>query len=78
MGETNATSPYCVTGTLLSANTTQVSQIIDVNRGLLRLTPPDQPVFIRNATYEGWLRNPQSLTTIDQLFDPLTEAWVNV
>ena len=76
--EYDLSTGHLVSGTLVSANTTQVSQIIDVNRGLLRLTPTDQPVFIRNATYEGWLHNPQSLTTIDQLFDPLTETWVNV
>jgi hypothetical protein len=76
--EFNLTSGEMVTGEIVSANTTSVRGLTDVNSGLLYLTPTDQPIFIRNATFEGWLRDPQNLTTTDQLLDPVTWHWINV
>jgi len=76
--EFNLSSGKLTTGTLISANATAVRDVEDVNHGALYLTPMDQPMFIRNASFEGWLRDPQNLTTADQLFDPVTGAWVNV
>jgi hypothetical protein len=51
---------------------------VNVNGGLLYLTPTDQPILIRNSTFEGWLRDPQNLTTSDDIFDPVTLSWVAV
>jgi len=76
--EYNVTSGLLTRGLLVSANSTKVSELIDVNSGLLYLTPTDQPIFIRNASYEGWLHDPQNLTTRDQMLDPVTGVWVNV
>ena len=76
--EYNLTTHATTTGTFLSANTTRVTQIIDVNDGWLRLTPTDQPLYIRNASFVGWLHNPQDLTTADSIFDPATGSWVQV
>ena len=76
--EYNLTTGTTTTGTFLSANTTRVTQIIDVNDGWLRLTPTDQPLWIRNGSFEGWLHDPLQLTTADSIFDPATGGWVQV
>lgn len=65
-------------GTILYNNRTETSSVISVNDGTLLLTPTDQPVFIRNSTYIGWLRDPQNLSVGDQLFDPVNDTWINV
>ena len=67
-----------VQGTFLSGNTTRVTQLVDVNDGLLYLTPTDQPIYIENATFVGWLHDPQNLSTADQIFDPVTREWIPV
>jgi hypothetical protein len=76
--EFNFSSQSLTNGSFVSANTTQVSELINVDRGLLYLTPTDQPVFIRNSSFEGWLRDPQNLSTADQIFDPVTFSWIPV
>jgi hypothetical protein len=65
-------------GTLLFNNKTEVSQEVIVNGGALLLTPTDQPIYIRNSTFTGWLKNPENLTVGDQLFNPVNNTWVNV
>jgi len=65
------------TGTILY-NKTESSSVVSINDGTLLLTPTDQPVFIRNSTYIGWLRDPQNLSIGDQLFDPVNDTWINV
>jgi len=65
-------------GTILYNNKTESSSVVSVNNGTLLLTPTDQPVFIRNSTYIGWLRDPQNLSVGDQLFDPVNDTWINV
>jgi hypothetical protein len=62
----------------LSANVTSVSTLVDINHGLLYLTPTDQPIYIENGTFVGWLRDPQNLTTSDRLFDPTSGSWIRV
>jgi hypothetical protein len=76
--EYNFTSGQMYTGRLISENATNASRLTVVNHGLLDLTPTDQPVFIRNATYEGWLHDPQNLTNSDYLFDPVTSSWIPI
>lgn len=76
--EFNLSSGQLTTGSLVSANVTPVTKIADINSGVLYLTPTDQPIFIRNSTFEGWLHDPQNLTASDQLFDPITGAWISV
>lgn len=67
-----------VTGTFISANATSVTSVLDINEGLLFVTPTDQPIYIHNSSYTGWLRNPQNLTLSDSLFDPVTGEWIHV
>ena len=78
IGEYNFSQGRLVPGTFLSANSTRVNELVDINNGLLSLTPTDQPIFISNATFVGWLHDPQNLTTADNLFDPVTSSWVPV
>ncbi len=76
--EFNLTSQALVEGAFVSANTSRVTQMIDVNDGLLYLTPTDQPIYVENATFVGWLHDPQNLTTADSIYDPVTNSWVHV
>lgn len=66
--------PAQVTGT----SYTTVEQMISINGGLLQVTPTDQPLYVRNSTWQGWIRDPQDLVVGDQLFMPSTGGWVNV
>ena len=52
--------------------------MIDVNHGLLYLTPTDQPIYIANNTFLGWLHDPRNLTTADQIYDPVAQGWIPV
>lgn len=76
--EFNLSEGRLITGTLESASVSTASEYLDVNNGLLESTLTDQPIYIRNATFEGWLHNPLNLTYADQLFDAVTDSWVNV
>ncbi len=76
--EYNFASQHLVQGTFLSGNTTNVTQLIDVNNGWLYVTPTEQPIYIENSTFAGWLHDPQNLTTSDSIFDPVTHLWVHV
>jgi hypothetical protein len=62
----------------LSANVTTVDTLIDINHGLLYLTPTDQPTYIENNTFTGWLQDPQNVTKGDNLWDPVTLSWIHV
>ncbi|MGA8604797.1 MAG: carboxypeptidase-like regulatory domain-containing protein [Thermoplasmata archaeon] len=76
--EFNLSSGQLASGEIVSANATRVNEVADINFGALYLTPTDQPIFVRNATFEGWLRDPQNLTTSDQLLDPVSGQWVHI
>lgn len=67
-----------VQGTFTSGNATEATLLEDINDGWLYVTPTDQPIFVENATFIGWLRDPQNLTTLDKVFDPVTQSWVQV
>jgi hypothetical protein len=76
--EYNLTSHSLLTGVFVSGNITQVTEILSVNHGFLLLTPTDQPIYIQNQTFIGWLHDPQNLTTHDSIFDPVTNQWILV
>lgn len=76
--EYNLATQTLFPGLFVSGNTTWVTQIVEVNDGWLRLTPTDQPLYIENNTFVGWLRDPQNLTTADSIFNPVTQNWVPV
>lgn len=76
--EYNFTSGHLTVGKLVSASTTAVDELIDIDQGWLYLTPTDQPIYVANGTFEGWLRDPQDLTPHDRVFDPVTSSWILV
>lgn len=51
---------------------------MDINDGAMVLTAVNQPIYISNATYTGWLPDPRNLTTDDSIFDAVTNTWVRV
>ncbi|MGA7476719.1 MAG: Hint domain-containing protein [Thermoplasmata archaeon] len=76
--EYDFSSRSLVQGTFTSGNITHVNQAVNINNGWLALTPTDQPIFIKNSTFSGWLHDPQNLTTADSIFDPVTQTWIHV
>jgi hypothetical protein len=74
----NVTSGSLVTLTLQGDNGTWTSQEIGINGGALLVTPTEQPIFIKNDTFVGWLRDPQNLSLGDRIYDPLTGDWTLV
>jgi hypothetical protein len=67
-----------VTGYLLYANSTRAVTLIDINSGALLVSPTDQPIYIKNGTYTGWLIDPQNLTVGEQVFEAQNGTWINV
>lgn len=76
--EYNFSSKRLVTGSLVSANKTTTQSLTFIDGGMLAPTPTDQPIYVHNSTFTGWLANPDNLQLGDQLFDPVTGQWVNV
>lgn len=76
--EYNLANDQFFVGTFKSAAVTDVSHVLSINHGELVVTLTDQPIWIQNASFVGWLHDPQNLTLGDMMFDPLTGAWVPV
>lgn len=66
--------PITVTGD----TPTHVNEVMSLNNGLLVVTPTDQPLYVRNGTWTGWVRDPNQLTTGEQVFGPASGTWVNL
>jgi hypothetical protein len=64
--------------TLLWANSTFGSYLVKINDGTLIVTALDQPIFIRNSTFTGWLRNPGALKIGDSMYNPVSNSWIPV
>jgi len=52
--------------------------LISVNGGALLLTPYNQPIYIKNDTFTGWLRDPALLTVGTMIFDAVHGQWVPI
>jgi len=76
--EFNFTTQTLTGGVLQWANKTRVTSLVDIDNGRLFLTPTDQPIFIRNSTFMGWLRDPKNLTEGDYTWNPINDSWVLV
>ena len=63
---------------LTNLTMTRQNEILNINDRFLALTPTDQPIFIRNSTYIGWVRDPRDLKIGDELFEPVTDSWVSI
>ena len=74
----NVTTGSWVKESVTSNTATTVGEILSINNGLLETTLTDQPLFVRNGTWVGWVLDPQNLTVGEQLFSALTQSWVNI
>jgi hypothetical protein len=63
---------------VLNVTSTQVRLIENINNGALRLTPTNQPIYIRNSTYTGWIKNPSEMRIGWQILDVMGDNWVTV
>ena len=82
VGETvvgfNLSSGKLVNLTLTGLNSTISRPLVSINNGSLILTATDQPVYVWNLTFEGWVLNPENLTAGDYLFSPLNGTWTPI
>lgn len=76
--EFNYTSDKPVLGTLLYKNSTVVNETLSINHGLLRVTLTNQPIYIVNSTFQGWVINPDTLRIGDYMFNPVTNSLVKI
>lgn len=67
-----------LSGTVVGNNVSVTQSLLDVNNGGIKLTLTDQPIYMRNSSFEGWLWNPSDLTVGDYLFEPLSSQWILV
>ena len=74
----NFTSGSSVIETVHNLTPFSVSTMLSINGGRLRTTPVDQPVWIRNATFQGVLWDPQNLTLQDIVWDEVNQTWFPV
>jgi len=56
----------------------QVEVIVNINNGMLKLTPLDQPIYYRNSTYEGWMRDPANIQVGWEIYNATSNGWVPV
>jgi hypothetical protein len=74
----NITTGRWAKETVTSIAITHVSVVLAINNGLLKVTLTDQPLYVRNGTWTGWVHDPQNLTVGEQIFLPSTGMWVKV
>lgn len=67
-----------VNETVLNNTASFVTQVDSINNGQLLVTTSDQPLYVRNGTWQGWIQNPNDLTAGEQLFQPATGRWLNI
>lgn len=58
--------------------TVNVSTLLSINDGYLRVTTTEQPIYMRNSTFTGWISDPHYLTVGDQIFNVITNQWVTI
>jgi len=64
---------------LVTANIQRnANQIVSVNDGLLKVTPTDQPIYVRNGTWEGWVMDASHLEVGEELFLPASGSWLTI
>lgn len=64
--------------TVLKKEKTKVQMIQVINSGLLMVTPMDQPIYARNETYTGWIKNPYNLTIGWEIFNAIDQTWIEI
>ena len=75
----NTTSHETMTVTVTKINETDgVHTLLSINNGLLRVTTTEQPIYMQNSTYIGWISDPQNLKVGDQIFNVITNQWISI
>jgi len=74
----NVTTNAWVHETVTSDTSTSVSQVLSINSGQLVVTLTEQPLYVGNGTWTGWVHDPQNLTVGEQLYNPSTGSWVSI
>jgi hypothetical protein len=72
------TSTSFVTETVSWVSCTKVDTILNINDGALRVTPGDQPIYVRTPSYEGWIVNPSEIQVGWEILDLRSNSWVVV
>jgi hypothetical protein len=55
-----------------------VPKVLSINDGLLYTTLTDQPIYVKNGTWEGWVLDPVALHVGEKLLLPLSGKWVRI
>jgi hypothetical protein len=72
------TNQSLVESHLVRLTMTVESELVRINDGALVVTANDQPIFIANRTFTGWLMNPRDLVVGDLVYDPVHSAWIPI
>jgi len=71
-------SGQVVTETVVSNVKTRVGMVIEFNGGMLTTTPHNQPIYVRNGGFIGWIRDPMNISIGSQVYLPLDDEWVEI
>ncbi len=63
---------------VLRVTRTKVQSLVIINDGELRVTPTNQPIYIRAPDFQGWINDPKEIKVGWKLFRPLSGTWINV
>jgi hypothetical protein len=64
--------------TVRNVTTTTQNVTISFDHGLLKTSAYRQPVYTWNASFKGWIEDPQNLTIGDLLWNPQNETWIPI
>jgi hypothetical protein len=74
----NTETSSLVSETVRNTTSNTSYAMVDVNNGELITTVYNQPLYVVNSTFTGWLRDPQNLTVGDLLWNALNGTWVPI
>lgn len=74
----NITSGSWVKESVTSNTATNVIAVVSINNGLLETTLVDQPLYVQNGTWTGWVHDPLNLSVGEQVYDPSTGSWITI
>ncbi len=74
----NVTSGSWVKESVVTNTATSVNGVLSINDGLLVVTVTEQPLYVQNGTWTGWVRDPQNLSVGERVLDPSTGSWITL
>ncbi len=74
----NVSSGEMVPVTITKIIISTVSSLLNINSDLLKVTVNYQPIYARNATYVGWVNDPQNLKIGDEIFNAFNNDWIKI